>query len=258
MTDIVGNPLPFSLANRVALVTGASRGLGLEIALGMARAGAHVLVNSRSAERTGEVAARIRQEGYWAEPLPFDVADDAAARAAFAEIGRRFGKLDIFVENVAERFRAPIGQISTEEFHRLLAINLTPGFSLTKMAAGLMIPQGYGRIIMITSIAGMLGGRGDAAYMGAKSGLTGLMKAFACEYGEAGITCNAIAPGPFATESNEGITAERLERVRLRVPMKRRGSQAEIAGPAVFLASEAASYVNGHVLVVDGGYSMTL
>jgi gluconate 5-dehydrogenase len=104
----------------------------------------------------------------------------------------------------------------------------------------------------------MLGGKNDAAYIAAKAGLTGLMKAFACEYAEAGITCNAIAPGPFETESNIGITEERMERVLRRVPMRRRGKPYEIAGPAVFLASDAASYVNGHMLIVDAGYSMTL
>ena len=249
---------PFSLANRVALVTGATQGLGLEIALGMARAGAHVLVNSRSPERTRTVAERIEAEGGAADPLPFDVADAPAARAAIAEIERRWGRLDIFVFNVAERFREPLEQISTETFDRLLGVNLTSAFDLTKVIAELMKKNSYGRIVMVSSIAGMLGGKSDSAYIAAKAGLTGLMKAFACEYGETGITCNAIAPGPFETESNVGITAERMERVRLRVPLKRRGRPHEIAGPAVFLASDAASYVNGHMLIVDAGYSVTL
>jgi gluconate 5-dehydrogenase len=249
---------PFLLTDRIALVTGASQGLGLEIALGLARAGAHVLVNSRSGERSGAVAARMVEAGLSAEGLPFDVADELAMNRAFDGIERRFGRLDILVHNVGMRHRAPLEQISTADFNHMLAVDLTAAFAVAKRAGALMVTKGYGRIIFVTSIAGTLGGRDDAAYIAAKAGLTGLMRAFAAEYGAAGITCNAIAPGPFDTESNIGITAERLERVRVRTPLGRRGHPPEIAGPAVFLASEAASYVNAHVLTVDGGYSIAL
>jgi gluconate 5-dehydrogenase len=249
---------PFLLTDRIALVTGASQGLGLEIALGLARAGAHVLVNSRSAARCGAVVARMAEEGLSAEALPFDVADEDAARRAFDGIEGRFGRLDIFVHNVGIRHRAPPDQISTADFNHMLAVDLTAAFAITKRAGALMVAKNYGRIIFVTSIAGTLGGRGDAAYIAAKAGLTGLMRAFAAEYGAAGVTCNAIAPGPFATESNDGISEERIERVRTRTPLGRRGYPPEIAGPAVFLASEVASYVNAHVLTVDGGYSIAL
>ena len=198
------------------------------------------------------------EEGGSAEALPFDVADEPASHAAFDDIERRFGKLDIFVHNVGMRRRAPLEEISTAVFDHMLAVDLTPAFTLTKRAGALMTRAGYGRIIFVTSIAGTLGGRNDAAYIAAKAGLTGLMRAFAAEYGAAGITCNAIAPGPFATESNIDSPPERIERVRTRVPSGRRGNPPEIAGPAVFLASEAASYVNAHVLTVDGGYSIAL
>jgi gluconate 5-dehydrogenase len=249
---------PFLLTDRVALVTGASRGLGLEIAFGLARAGAHVLVNSRSAERTEAVAARIVAEGLSAEAMPFDVADADSGDDAFDRIGERWGKLDIFVHNVGMRHRAPLDRISTGDFEHMLAVDLTAAFTLTKRVGAMMVANRYGRIIFVTSIAGTLAGRNDTAYVAAKAGLTGLMRAFAAEFGAAGVTCNAIAPGPFATESNVNATAERLERVRQRVPLGRRGHPYEIAGPAVFLASEAASYVNAHVLTVDGGYSVAL
>jgi gluconate 5-dehydrogenase len=248
---------PFLLTDRIALVTGASRGLGLEIALGLARAGARVLVNSRDGERTAEVAARIVAEGGVAEALPFDVGDEAAGQQVFDAIEGRHGRLDIFVHNVGMRFRAPLDSISTADFNQMLAVDLTSAFTLGKRAGALMVARGYGRIIFVTSISAVLGGRNDAAYIAAKAGMTGLMRAFACEFGAAGVTCNAIAPGPFASESNADISAERLERVRQRAALGRRGHPAEIAGPAVFLASEAASYVNGHVLTVDGGYSVT-
>jgi gluconate 5-dehydrogenase len=249
---------PFLLTNRLALVTGASRGLGLEIALGLARAGAHVLVNGRSAERCDTVAARIAGDGGSSEILPFDVADEAATHAAFDRIEGKWGRLDILVHNVGMRHRAPLEQIGTAHFERILAVDLTAAFTIGKRAGGLMTAKGYGRIIFVTSIAGTLAGRGDAAYIAAKAGLTGLMKAFAAEFGGAGVTCNAIAPGPFDTESNHGISDERIARVRARTPIGRRGNPPEIAGPAVFLASEAASYVNAHVLTVDGGYSVAL
>lgn len=115
-----------------------------------------------------------------------------------------------------------------------------------------------GRIIFVTSVAGTLGYRGDAAYIAAKAGMTGLMKAFAAEYGRSGITCNAIAPGPFDTESNHGISEKRIAEIDARAFAGRRGNPAEIAGSAVFLASETASYVNAHILTVDGGYSAAL
>jgi gluconate 5-dehydrogenase len=249
---------PFSLTDRVALVTGASRGLGLEIARAMARAGAHVLVNSRSAERTAEVAAQIAAEGFSAEPLPFDVADPEASQRVFDTIERRLGRLDIFVFNVAMRMRLPLDQISTEDFQHMLTVDLTAAYTLGKLGGALMTRAGWGRMIFITSIAGELANRNDAAYTAAKAGLTGLMRAFAFEFGAAGITCNAIAPGAFETESNLDIPPERLERVRKRTPVGRRGHTHEIAGPALFLASEEASYVNGHVLTVDGGYSVAL
>ena len=249
---------PFSLAERVALVTGASRGLGLEIARAMARAGAHVLVNSRSPERMADFAAQITAEGLSAEPLPFDVADREASGLAFDRIEQRFGRLDIFVFNVALRMRLPLDRISTEEFQHMLTVDLTSAYTLGKRAGALMTKAGWGRIIFITSIAGELANRNDAAYIAAKAGLTGLMRAFAFEFGSDGVTCNAIAPGAFETESNLDIPPERLERVRKRTPVGRRGHTHEIAGPAVFLASDEASYINGHVLTVDGGYSIAL
>jgi gluconate 5-dehydrogenase len=248
---------PFSLDGRIALVTGASQGLGLEIARAFARAGAHVLINSRNAGRTEAVASGIRQEGRAADPLPFEVGDEDATRTAVDQIRKRFGRLDILVHNVGMRLRAPLEQISTEAFHQMLAINVTAAFGLTKLAASLMIPQGRGRIIMLTSLGGTLARAGDAAYISAKGGLTSLMRAFACEYGGHGITCNAIAPGPFATESNLPMPDIFVERIKGRVPLGRIGEPHEIAGPALFLASDAASYVNGHVLTVDGGYSIS-
>ncbi|HLG86788.1 MAG TPA: SDR family oxidoreductase [Alphaproteobacteria bacterium] len=251
MTDTL-----FSLAGRVALVTGASRGLGFEIATAFAEAGAHVLVNSRSAERCTEVADDLVRRGLKAEPLPLSISDESAARIAIAGVAARLGRLDILVQNVGARLRAPLDEISTEAFRQMLTENVAASFMLTKLAAGPMAARGWGRIIMLTSLGGTLARAGDAAYISAKAGLTGLMRAFACEYGPKGITCNAIAPGPFATESNTPMPQIFIDRINARVPLGRIGRPQEIAGPALFLASEASSYVNGHVLTVDGGYSI--
>jgi gluconate 5-dehydrogenase len=251
MTDTL-----FSLAGRAALVTGASRGLGFEIAAAFAQAGAHVLVNSRNVERCAEMADGLVQQGLKAEPLPFDISDESAARSAVAGASARLGRLDILVQNVGTRLRAPLDEIATEAFQQMLTDNVAASFMLTKLAAAPMLAQGWGRIIMLTSLGGTLARAGDAAYISAKAGLTGLMRAFACEYGPKGVTCNAIAPGPFATESNTPMPQIFTERINARVPLGRIGQPHEIAGPALFLASEASSYVNGHVLTVDGGYSI--
>lgn len=246
----------FSLAGKVALVTGASRGLGFEIAVAFACAGAHVLVNGRNAERCAAAAKELVRQGWTAEPLPFDIAEETAARNAVTEVEARLGRLDILVQNVGARLRAPLDDISTQAFQEMLAENVAASFMLTKLAARPMVARGWGRIIMLTSLGGTLARAGDAAYISAKAGLTGLMRAFACEYGPNGVTCNAIAPGPFATESNTPMPQIFTDRINARVPLGRIGQPHEIAGPALFLASEASSYVNGHVLTVDGGYSI--
>ncbi|HLJ21408.1 MAG TPA: SDR family oxidoreductase [Stellaceae bacterium] len=247
----------FDLGGRVALVTGAGQGLGLEIADALARAGAHVVLNGRQAERLESAAERIQGQGGTASPLPFDIADPDAVAAAFEGIGAAFSSLDILVSNVGIRHRFPLADISSDDLHHVLEVNLVSAFHLAKAAVGLMIPRGRGRIIMVTSIAGPLGRANDAAYIAAKGGLAGFVRALAVEFGPHGITTNAIAPGYFATETNAAMVDDpEVEAfVKRRIPLQRWGEPKEIAGAAVFLASDAASYVNGHVLTVDGGLS---
>jgi gluconate 5-dehydrogenase len=243
----------FSLQGRVALVTGATRGLGLAIAQCLGAAGAELVVNGRDAAALEKVVAGLHADGVTATPLPFDVADAAALEAAFATLGR----LDILVGTVGLRHRAAVDELSFADFGRMVAVNLTAGFDLAKAALARMVPQGRGRIILVTSIAGPIARAGDAAYTAAKGGLAALVRALAVEYGPQGITVNGIAPGFFATEANRAMIADAEVREFLtrRCPLRRWGEPAEIGGAALFLASDAASYVNGHILTVDGGLS---
>jgi gluconate 5-dehydrogenase len=248
---------PFSLAGRLALVTGAARGLGFAMAASLARAGAEVLLNGRDAARLAAPVASLRAEGLAAAPLVFDVADEAAVARAFAAIAGGHGRLDILVSNVGLRNRRPIDELSRADMREMLDVNLAAPFALAKAAAALMLPQGRGRLIMVTSVAGPISRAGDAAYTAAKGGLAALTRALAAEYGPRGITANAIAPGFFATETNAARVADAGFQafVALRVPLRRWGQPHEIGGAAVFLASDEAAYVNGHVLTVDGGFS---
>jgi gluconate 5-dehydrogenase len=250
-------PPLFSLDGKLALVTGAARGLGLAMATSLARAGAEVLLNGRDAARLAPALEAIRAQGLKAAPLIFDVVDEAAAERAFAGIERDHGRLDILVSNVGLRNRRPIGELSRADMREMLEVNLTAPFVLAKRAASLMLPRRWGRLIMVTSIAGPLSRSGDAAYTAAKGGLAALTRALAAEYGPRGITANAISPGFFATETNAYRVADPKVQdfIERRVPLQRWGQPHEIGGAAVFLASEEASYVNGHVLTVDGGVS---
>jgi len=247
----------FDLGGRTALVTGGGQGLGFEIAAALATAGAHAILNGRDAARLEAAAARIAAMGGKASVRAFDVAESAASAAAFRRIAQEFGALDILVSNVGIRNRRPIAEIAPEDFRRMLDVNLTAPFQLAREAVALMVPRKRGRIILVTSIAGPLGRPNDAAYIAAKGGLEAFARALAAEFGPHGITTNAIAPGYFATETNAAMVADpKVEKfVKHRIPLQRWGAPREIAGAAVFLASDAASYVNGHVLTVDGGLS---
>ena len=245
----------FSLSGRVALVTGSTRGLGLEIARGMAAAGAVVGINSRDAEHASEVAKSV--PGAFA--APFDITDLAAAESAIDDIVARHGRLDCLVNNAAVRDRRPLHEIAPEDFRRLIETNLIAQYALSRVAARHMAARGQGRLVFISSMVGPQSFQGDPAYVASKGGLEALMRALAVELGPKGVAANAIAPGFFLTEVNAPFFVRpHIAELARRIPLRRFGRPDELVGAAIFLASDAASYITGQVLTVDAGLSVAL
>ena len=248
----------FDLSGQVALITGASRGFGLEIAKLFAEAGATVILNGRYKESL-QTAARSLPPGK-SDIAVFDVADTTASTAAVAALEKTHGKLDILVNNAGTNIRKPLAEVTIEDWRTVLDTNLTGAFALARAAALGMAQRRHGRIINIGSVLSVLGRANIAAYTASKHGIVGFTKSFAAELGASGVTCNAIAPGYFETELNRPLMDDPafVAFVNQRTPLRRWGKPEELAGAALFLASPAASYVNGHVLAVDGGLTTTI
>ena len=250
----------FSLAHKVALVSGSSRGLGWAIARSLAHAGAHVFLNGRDAATLQPRCEELRAAGLKADVAAFDVNDHDASARAIAGIANSQGRFDILIANAGIARRGTLTEMPVADFRHVLETNLVGVWALARAAADSMIARGTGRIVFTGSIAGMLGRPTLSAYTASKAAVHALAHQLATELGPHGITVNAIAPGYFKTEINAALaqTPSFDEWIRARTPAGRWGRPEELGPVAVFLASDEASYVNGHVLVVDGGMSASM
>lgn len=250
----------FRLDGRTALITGSSAGIGLAIARGLAEAGARVVLNGRTADTLQSAAAVLAAEGHDVHAQCFDVTDSAAVSAAVQDIEQRVGPLEILVNNAGIQRRGPLADFNEADWHELMRTNLDSAFFVGQAVARCMIPQGRGRIINICSVQSELGRPGIAPYTASKGALKMLTKGMAIDWGPHGLNVNGIGPGYFKTELNAALVAnpEFSDWLVQRTPSRRWGEVSELKGAAVFLASDAASFVNGHILYVDGAITASL
>ena len=249
-------PLMSLLADKVAVVTGAGRGIGRAVALAYARMGADVACVSRTEENSAKVAAEVEALGRKAWALAVDVSDTAAVDAAAKEILESAGRVDILVNNAGVTRDNLLMRMSEEEWDTVLDINLKGAFNFTKAFSRTFIKQRSGRIINIASVIGLIGNAGQSNYAASKAALIGFTKSIAKELAPRGITVNAIAPGFIETDMTAALDDKVRESIIGNVPLGRFGSPDDIAHAAVFLAMEPSGYITGQVLTVDGGMVM--
>ena len=251
----------FRLDGKVALVTGASDGIGFGIACGLARAGAKITFNSRSQEKVDKAIARYKENGVDAVGYVCDVTDEEAVKAFVERIKEEVGVIDILVNNAAIIKRIPMIEMDEKDFRKIIDTDLVAPFIVAKAVLPDMIAKGHGKIINICSMMSELGRETISAYAAAKGGLKMLTRNICSEYGAANIQCNAIGPGYIATEQTAPLREKQSDGSRhpfdqfivAKTPAGRWGEVEDLLGSAVFLASDASNFVNGHVLYVDGG-----
>jgi 3-oxoacyl-[acyl-carrier protein] reductase len=245
--------LSVDLKGQVAIVTGASQGLGRAVAVALGQNGAHVVCLARNAEKLAATVAEIESVGGTGEALACDVTDRAAAAAAIESTHAKHGRLDILVNNAGITRDKLMRGMSDEEWDDVIATNLTSCFVCCRTAAGLMRKKKYGRIINMASISGLIGNPGQANYSASKAGMIGMTRTMSKELVSRGVTVNAVAPGFIASEMTAELGEVVMEEVKKRIPAKRVGEPEDVAAAVLFLASKDASYISGQTLVVDGG-----
>ena len=250
----------FSLAGRVALVTGSSTGIGFALAGGLASAGARVVLNGRDKARLEHAAALLRNQGADVVTESFDVTDRAAVTAAVAHIEDTVGPIDILVNNAGMTRRAPLDEFAQEDWDRIMGCNVDSVLLAGQAVARRMLPRKRGKIINTCSIMSELGRPGTAPYAASKGAIKMLTKGMAVDWGPQGLNVNGIGPGYFKTELTSALVAnpEFSSWLVNRTPSRRWGDVEDLVGAAVFLASDASNFVNGHILYVDGGLAASV
>jgi 3-oxoacyl-[acyl-carrier protein] reductase len=245
-----------SLKEKVALITGASQGIGRATALAFAASGAKVAVAARQVAKLEDLVKEIEAAGGEALAVPLDVADPAQVKTAFAAVLAKFGKLDVLVNNAAITKDTLALRMKVEDWDAVIRTNLTGAYLCIQQALGAMLKARYGRIVNITSVVAQTGNAGQANYVSSKAGLIGLTRAIAVEVASRNITVNAVAPGFIETPMTDPLPQELKDKMKSLIPLARFGTDKEIASAVMFLASDEAAYITGQVLDVNGGMYM--
>jgi len=253
MTEPLRTRITTDLSGQVAIVTGAARGLGLAIAQTLARAGAKVACIDVNADTLAPAVDAIRQAGGTAEPWVCDVTNSSRVDEVVGEIVQKWQRLDILVNNAGITRDNLILRMKDDQWDLVLAINLRGTFLFTRAAARPMIKGRRGRIINIASVSGLVGNAGQSNYSASKAGVIGLTRTVAKELAGRNVTVNAVAPGYIATDMTAALGEELLDQIKKQIPLARLGEPQDVADAVLFLASEAAGFITGHVLTVDGG-----
>lgn len=246
-----------NLSGKIALVTGASRGIGRQIAVTLAGYGATVIVNYNGSEaKANEVVGEITENGGQAEAVQCNVADHEKAKELIDAVVKKYGRLDILVNNAGITRDNLVMKMPEEDFDMVISTNLKGAFNCIKHVSRQMLKQRSGRIINISSVSGVMGNAGQANYCASKAGIIGLTKSIARELGSRGITSNAVAPGFIKTEMTDVLAEDVKKAMGEQIPLKRFGETRDVAEAVAFLASDEAAYITGQVLHVDGGMAM--